>query len=67
MILGIRGSVTKERIEQDYKARALVHHPDKGGDAEMFKLIVKARDVLVADVSKGTPPLLLESIAISSS
>lgn len=35
---------TSESIERRFRALAATHHPDKGGDAEQFKRLVKARD-----------------------
>lgn len=37
---------TLEMIKQKYRILASRHHPDKGGDAEKFKRIQKAYDVL---------------------
>lgn len=37
----------KEEIARQFRAAAMVHHPDKGGDEEMFKELNHARDVLL--------------------
>ncbi len=33
-ILQVHATATPEDIKRGYKRQALVHHPDKGGDAE---------------------------------
>lgn len=43
-ILGINETATKADIINAYRALARVHHPDVGGDAEMFKAVRKAYD-----------------------
>jgi hypothetical protein len=40
-ILGVPMTATKKQIKDAYKALALVHHPNKGGDEEMFKKLQK--------------------------
>jgi len=45
-ILEIPLSATQNEIKQAYRKLALIHHPDKGGDEHMFKLIGEAHDVL---------------------
>lgn len=35
---------SEERIQQAYKRLAALHHPDKGGDLEMFRALTQRRD-----------------------
>jgi DnaJ family protein B protein 4 len=44
--LGIPKTSTPEQIKKAYRKAALKHHPDKGGDAETFKDICRANEVL---------------------
>lgn len=44
--LGIERSATESEIKKAYRKLALKHHPDRGGDEEMFKTITEAHDVL---------------------
>jgi len=41
-ILGLTHGATPEEIKSAYKKQALLHHPDKNGDSEYFKLISDA-------------------------
>eukprot|EP01062_Namystynia_karyoxenos_P058372 TRINITY_DN49934_c0_g1_i1.p1 TRINITY_DN49934_c0_g1~~TRINITY_DN49934_c0_g1_i1.p1 ORF type:complete len:561 (+),score=198.37 TRINITY_DN49934_c0_g1_i1:92-1684(+) len=45
-VLGVGRDADDRALKQAYKAAALLHHPDKGGDAEMFKKVNEAYDVL---------------------
>lgn len=38
---------SRRQISRNYRRLSLVHHPDRGGDARLFILIKRARDVLV--------------------
>eukprot|EP00742_Colponemidia_sp_Colp-10_P006619 GILJ01007093.1.p1 GENE.GILJ01007093.1~~GILJ01007093.1.p1 ORF type:complete len:397 (-),score=54.63 GILJ01007093.1:431-1621(-) len=44
--LGLNKNATPAEIKKAYKKCALEHHPDKGGDAEIFKDVATAFDVL---------------------
>jgi DnaJ-class molecular chaperone len=44
--LGVSKSDTCTAIKKAYLKLARIHHPDKGGDAEKFKEITKASDIL---------------------
>jgi hypothetical protein len=47
--LGVPKTATSNEIRKAYLKLARVHHPDKGGDAEKFKEITKANDILTDD------------------
>ena len=44
--LGVSKDATPEEIKRAYRDLARIHHPDKGGDAEKFKTIQEAAEVL---------------------
>jgi hypothetical protein len=46
VVLGVERSAHIAAIRSAYRKLALLHHPDKGGDVEQFKLITEAHDVL---------------------
>ncbi len=46
-LLGISENATKEEIKKAYRKKALELHPDRGGDAKMFKDLQKAYENLV--------------------
>ncbi|KAG8954533.1 hypothetical protein FRC03_011441 [Tulasnella sp. 419] len=45
-ILGVTRDCTEVEIKKAYRKESLIHHPDKGGDEEKFKLVVEAHSVL---------------------
>ena len=45
-ILGVAENATNDEIKKAYKKKAIEHHPDKGGDEEVFKKISQAYDTL---------------------
>ena len=45
-ILGVNRKADVKEIRTAYKELSKIHHPDKGGDEEMFKKIGKAHEVL---------------------
>lgn len=45
-ILNVDKNATKDEIKKQYKKLALKHHPDRGGDPEMFKKISEAYQTL---------------------
>ncbi|KAF8885056.1 hypothetical protein CPB84DRAFT_141096 [Gymnopilus junonius] len=45
-ILGVSRDCTEIEIKKAYRRESLIHHPDKGGDEEKFKLVVEAHAVL---------------------
>lgn len=50
-ILGLNKDASKEEIKEAYKKLAKLHHPDKGGNEEMFKLIKSAYELLINEES----------------
>lgn len=47
-VLGVEPTADKRAIQNAYRALAKVHHPDAGGDAEMFKRLRAAYEQGVA-------------------
>jgi len=45
-ILGISKNATEREIKKAYRKAAMKHHPDQGGDAEKFKEVEKAKQIL---------------------
>ena len=45
-ILDVSRSATFDQIKSAYRKKALQHHPDKGGDAEIFKQVSRAYQIL---------------------
>jgi len=45
-ILGVSNNATKEEIVNAYRKLAMQHHPDRGGDQEMFKHVKAAFEAL---------------------
>lgn len=45
-VLGLQKSANASEIKKAYKRLAMKHHPDKGGDEEMFKKISHAYSIL---------------------
>lgn len=43
-VLGLDGSANLDQVESRFRELAHQYHPDKGGDAERFHEIVKARE-----------------------
>ena len=52
-ILGLNKDASKEEIKEAYKKLAKLHHPDKGGNEEMFKLIKSAYELLINEESRN--------------
>lgn len=44
--LGVNKEASQNDIKKAYRKKAMRHHPDKGGDAELFKGITRAYEVL---------------------
>ena len=45
-ILNVSKDASADEIKKQYKTLALKHHPDRGGDPEMFKIISEAYQTL---------------------
>jgi len=45
---------TEDQVNRAFRAAASVHHPDKGGSADAFRLVSSARDVLVGAIRDGS-------------
>lgn len=45
-VLGVDRNATADEIRKAYRRLAVKHHPDKGGDEELFKKISQAYDVM---------------------
>lgn len=54
-ILGISQDSTLEKVKEAYRALAREHHPDKGGNADKFKIMKSAFKMIVDNIKKGTP------------
>jgi DnaJ homolog subfamily A member 2 len=48
-VLGVEQGADTNEIKKAYKNLSRIHHPDKGGDPEMFKKIQHAHEVLTDD------------------
>lgn len=53
-VLGLDKSATTADVKKAYRKLAVRHHPDKGGDSEMFKEICRAYEVLSDPEKRGT-------------
>jgi hypothetical protein len=52
-ILGVPVTATKKQIKNAYKAKALEHHPNKGGNEEMFKKLQKEYEAALEVAQEG--------------
>ncbi|TCB96903.1 J domain-containing protein [Micromonospora zingiberis] len=46
-LLGVPANATEAQILRAFRHAALVHHPDRGGDAETFRRLYQARETLL--------------------
>ncbi|GLF99584.1 J domain-containing protein [Streptomyces yaizuensis] len=46
-VLGVPGDATEDQILRAFRRRALLDHPDRGGDAETFRSLYRARETLL--------------------
>jgi curved DNA-binding protein CbpA len=52
VVLGVERTATRKQIQTAYRRKAKQYHPDKGGDADAFKAIQQAWDVLGDEVRR---------------
>lgn len=45
-VLGVKKTATPSEIKKAYRKKAMTHHPDKGGDENVFKEVTKAYEIL---------------------
>ena len=45
-VLGVQRNVTEADLKKAYRRLAMKHHPDKGGNEEIFKKYQKAYEIL---------------------
>lgn len=55
-VLGVNNNSTEDEIKKQYRKLAMKHHPDKGGDPEMFKKVNDAYYKITNKESQQTPP-----------
>jgi len=51
-ILGITNQATEKEIKKNYYKLSFTHHPDKGGDKDIFSKMTEAYDVLMDSIKK---------------
>jgi molecular chaperone DnaJ len=54
-ILGVQTTATEEEIKKAYRKKAMESHPDKGGDAEEFKKVLDAYEILTGKKQEPKP------------
>ena len=54
-ILGVSRNADESEIKKQYRKLCLTHHPDKGGDDEMFKKIDDAYKTIIKNISDFKP------------
>lgn len=60
-LLGLQDPVEETEVVSAYRRLVRQHHPDLGGDPDVFRLLTVARDLLLADArrdageSSGSP------------
>ena len=54
-LLGVEKSASESQIKRAFRKLALKHHPDRGGDEELFKRITEAHDVLSRTAAWAVP------------
>ena len=53
-LLGVDSKASSEDIKKAFRAKAMIHHPDKGGDEETFKKMSEAHDILQKPLANET-------------
>jgi hypothetical protein len=56
LMLGLPADYTREQVLAAFRRKVKAAHPDAGGTAEMFRLLVRARDRLLAAIGTSAPP-----------
>lgn len=51
-ILGLSPGATEKEIKREFRKLSRIHHPDQGGDHEMFMKITKAADALTDPIAR---------------
>jgi curved DNA-binding protein CbpA len=46
-VLGVATEATEAEISRAFRRQAFVHHPDRGGDADAFRDLYRARETLL--------------------
>ena len=54
-MLGLRHPFTRQDVNRAFRAKALEAHPDRGGDPDIFRSLLIARDRTLADVDDEEP------------
>ena len=54
-ILNISNESTLDQVKEAYRQLAKIHHPDKGGNPETFKIIKIATKMIIESLKKGIP------------
>ena len=54
-ILGLRPSATWRHVEQAYRAKAALHHPDHGGDGDTMRALNEAYTRIKRTRGPGAP------------
>ena len=60
-VLGISPTSDERAIKKAYKAKALQHHPDKGGDPAAFRNVNEAYDILIDEEQREKYVQLVKS------
>jgi hypothetical protein len=55
-LLGVPQDYTKDDVLRAFRRAAMKAHPDQGGTAEMFRVLVEARDRLLGALGTKAPP-----------
>ena len=66
-VLGISDKANIEEIKQSYKDLSLIHHPDKGGNEEIFSIINKAYRIAIMRVESVKPKEKIEHNELKTS
>jgi hypothetical protein len=52
-LLGLGAKFTREDVMRAFRQQAQKHHPDEGGDREIFRRLVEARDRALIDLASA--------------